>query len=77
VLEFSMFNWSTDETYFKKNAPLEYQQWRVLQLINYGLDGERLDEHLVRRMWPVIKDKILSSEIRDYLEFVLWPEKQS
>lgn len=52
-----MFNWSTDETYFKENAPLEYQQWRVLQLINYGLDGEKLDEQLVRQMWPKIKER--------------------
>ena len=38
-----MINWSTDEEKFKKENPKEYKIWRLSQLINYGLDGEKLD----------------------------------
>jgi len=39
-----MINWSTDEKLFKKKYPEEYKLWRLTQLINYGLDGEKLEE---------------------------------
>jgi len=41
-----MHNWSTDEKYLKK-FPQEYERWRLLQLINYGLDGEKLNLKLL------------------------------
>jgi len=41
-----MHNWSTDEKYLKK-FPQEYERWRLLQLINYGLDGEKIDLKLL------------------------------
>lgn len=72
-----MFNWSTDEAYFKKKAPGQFKQWKLLQLINYGLDGEKLDGQLIKKLWPEIKTKIISQDIKDYLEFLLWPKNQS
>ena len=53
-----MFNWSVDEKRFKKENPEEYKLWRLTQLINYGLDGERLDKKEVKRAWHKIKDKL-------------------
>ncbi len=72
-----MFNWTVDEQYFKNKSPQKYEQWRMLQLINYGLDGEKLDKNKLKKFWPKIKDKILNDDIKIYLEFILWPQKQS
>ena len=65
-----MINWSTDEEAFKKNHPKEYKLWRLTQLINYGLDGEKLSEKEVKKAWPKIKDK-LDPHTVVYLEFLL------
>lgn len=70
-----MYNWSTDEKKFKKEHPEEYKLWRLTQLINYGLDGEKLDREEVKKAWPKIKDR-LDPDIKNYLEFALW-RKQS
>lgn len=72
-----MFNWSVDEQYFKQKSPQKYEQWKLLQLINYGLDGEKLDKDKLIKYWPEIKDKILSKDIKNYLEYILWPKNQS
>ena len=70
-----MFNWSTDEEYFQKQDPKAYEVWRLLQLINYGLDGEKLSRKELRKYWPKIKDKIADSGIKEYLEEILWNKK--
>ena len=44
-----MYNWSVDEKLFKKEDPEGYKIWRIEQLINYGLDGEKLDEKIVKK----------------------------
>jgi len=69
-----MLNWNTDEQTFKKLRPQEYQLWRLTQLINYGLDGEKLDEQEVRSAWPKIKER-LNPDKRKVLEFFLWNKK--
>lgn len=69
-----MYNWSVDEERFKKENPKEYKLWRLTQLINYGLDGEKLDREEVKRAWPKIKDR-LDSDLKKYLEFLLWQKR--
>jgi len=69
-----MINWNTDEKAFKKLHPKEYKLWRIIQLINYGLDGEKLDEKELKRVWRDIKDR-LSPDKRKVLEFLLWNKK--
>lgn len=49
-----MYNWSTNTEELKKD-PERYAKWRLEQLINFGLDGERLDESLVRKYWGVLR----------------------
>lgn len=71
-----MINWSTDEIKFKKEDPEGYKLWRLTQLINYGLDGEKLDKNEVKKAWPKIKDR-LDPKLRDFLSFLIWPKKQS
>ncbi|MBI5701457.1 hypothetical protein HZC34_06425 [Candidatus Saganbacteria bacterium] len=38
-----MYNWSVDVKKLKK-YPEKYAIWRLEQLINYGLSGEKLDQ---------------------------------
>lgn len=66
-----MYNWSTDEKRFKKENPKEYRLWRLVQLINYGLDGEKLDREEVKTAWPKIKDQ-LDPYARRAIEYLLW-----
>ncbi len=66
-----MFNWSVNEEKFKKDSPREYRLWRLTQLINYGLDGEKLDKKEVKKSWPAIKDMI-DPNTKVYLEYLLW-----
>ncbi|MFH1536298.1 MAG: hypothetical protein ABIC96_04520 [Patescibacteria group bacterium] len=69
-----MYNWSTDEKRFKKENPKEYKLWRLTQLINYGLDGEKLDKKEVKKAWPKIKDQ-LDPDRRKTIELFLWEKK--
>ena len=71
-----MHNWSVDEKAFKKLDPEGYRLWRLTQLINYGLDGEKLNEEEVKKAWPKIKDK-LDPHKAAYFEFLLWNKKPS
>ena len=66
-----MYNWSVDEEKFRKESPEVYRLWRLTQLINYGLDGERLSREEVKRAWPKIKDN-LDPYKRRALEYLLW-----
>lgn len=66
-----MLNWNVDEEKFKKEDPEGYKLWRLTQLINYGLDGEKLDRKEVKRVWPKIKEKIDPYK-RRLMEFLLW-----
>ena len=66
-----MINWNTDEKAFKKNSPKEYALWRLTQLINYGLDGEKLDAREVKKAWPKIKNH-LKPDNRKTIECLLW-----
>ncbi len=69
-----MINWSTDEKVFRKKYPEDYKLWRLTQLINYGLDGEKLDREDVKKAWPKIKDR-LDPDLKNYLYFLLWPKQ--
>ena len=45
-----MYNWSVDEDLFKMNNPKKYNLWRITQLINFGLDGEKLNKKEVIKL---------------------------
>lgn len=66
-----MINWNTDERQLKKRNPEAYKLWRLIQLINYGLEGEKLDAKEVRAAWPKIKER-LDPDKRKVIEFFLW-----
>ncbi len=71
-----MVNWSTDEKKFKKSNPKEYKLWRITQLINYGLDGEKLVLSEVKKSWNYIKNKI-DEPSKNYLQYLIWGNQQS
>ena len=67
-----MYNWShIDEEAMKKEDPEKYRLWRLTQLINCGLDGEKLDREEVKAAWPAIKDDI-EPYTRRAIEYLLW-----
>ncbi len=67
-----MYNWSVDEKAFKEADHEGYERWRIEQMINWGLGGEKLDEAKLRKYW----DKLYLDPIkRWYVEFLLWPDK--
>lgn len=45
-----MYNWSVDEKKVKTD-PEKYAIWRLEQLINYGLGGEKLKTDQLRLYW--------------------------
>lgn len=66
-----MINWSTDEEKFKKENPEGYKIWRLVQLINYGIKEEKLDEDEIRKNWNKIKDRLDPYKKRT-LEYLIW-----
>jgi len=66
-----MINWTVDEVKFKKKQPKEYKLWRLTQLINYGLDGEKLNKKEVVKNWDYLSTRI-DPQSRNYLEFLIW-----
>lgn len=48
-----MKNWSTDTTELEKD-PEKFSIWRLEQLINFGLDDEKIDLNELRKYWDVI-----------------------
>lgn len=66
-----MINWTVDEKKMKKTNPKEYKIWRITQLINYGLDGEKLNKKEVIKYWSDLSPRIDPGS-RNYLKFLIW-----
>lgn len=45
-----MYNWSVDTTQLKKN-PEKYTIWKLEQLINFGLNGEKINSTELKKYW--------------------------
>ena len=67
-----MYNWSVDERRFKKDKE-KYAIWKIEQMVNFGLDGERLDNKELKKYWERL---YLDPIKRRYLKFLLWPTKK-
>lgn len=68
-----MYNWNTDTTQLKKN-PEKYTVWKLEQLINYGLNGEKIDRKDLLKYWDKLK---IESQYKKFLQFLLWQSKLS
>lgn len=67
-----MYNWNTSTVELKKH-PRQYTIWKLEQLINYGLDGKKLDRKQLKKYWSKLN---IDPKKRNVLSFLLW-EKQS
>lgn len=45
-----MYNWSTDEEQLKKD-PEKYAIWKLEQLVNFGLNDEKISQADLKRYW--------------------------
>jgi len=66
-----MYNWNTDTKLLKKNQD-KYTIWRLEQLINFGLDEEKLDAKLVKKYWNKLQ---VDPEKKEALAFLLWQKR--
>lgn len=62
-----MYNWSTDEKLLKKDKT-KYAIWKIEQLINFGLNGEKLKESELKKYWSQLN---IDSDRRKFLNFIL------
>lgn len=68
-----MYNWSTDTTELQKD-PEKYAIWKLEQMVNFGLNGEKLNRPLLEKFW----DKLtLDPQKKTFLAFLLWNKKVS
>ena len=65
-----MYNWNTDTSSWDKKSP-SYQIWRLEQLINFGLNTEKLDLSLVKKYWSKLH---LDPDRKKFLSLILWPK---
>ena len=61
-----MYNWSTDEKSFKNKDKKEI--WELEQLINFGLNGRKIDAEKLRLYWDRF---VIDSYRRKFLEMLL------
>lgn len=66
-----MYNWDVDLSKWNKKSR-SYIIWRLQQLINFGLNGEKLDLSLVRKYWSKLE---LDTQRKKFLELILWPQQ--
>ncbi|OGN08034.1 MAG: hypothetical protein A2750_01005 [Candidatus Yanofskybacteria bacterium RIFCSPHIGHO2_01_FULL_45_42] len=66
-----MYNWSTDEEKFKKEDPEGHKIWRIEQMVNFGLDGDKIPEEELRHYWDKIN---IDPARRKLLNLILYGE---
>lgn len=64
-----MYNWNTDLSKWDKKSD-SYKIWQIEQLINFGLNGEKLDLSSVRKYWAKLD---LDPQRKKFLKLILWP----
>lgn len=45
-----MYNWSVDARCLKKNKE-KYAIWKLEQIVNFGLGGEKIDSRKLKKYW--------------------------
>lgn len=62
-----MYNWSTDTTELKKN-PAKYTKWKLEQLINFGLNGEKIKKNELKEHFDELD---IDPVKKSYLKFLI------
>lgn len=60
--------WDYTKTEYDKQAAAD-PKWHLERLINYGLNGEKLNRRLLERYLPELK---IPANRREFLELILW-----
>lgn len=60
--------WDYTKKEYKKQAKAD-PKWHLERLINYGLDGEKLDKKLVKKYLPELN---IPEDRRAFLELLIW-----
>lgn len=63
-----MYNWNTDLSSFDKKSP-EFTIWKLNQLINFGLNGEKINFNLVKKYWGELS---LDTNRKKFLRALIW-----
>ena len=66
-----MYNWNIDTSKWDKKSS-SYQIWRLEQLINFGLNGSKLDPVLTRKYWSKLD---LDPYRKKFIKLILWPKQ--
>src|SRR5260221_83779 len=69
-----MYNWSTDTSKFKSKT--DEKVWGIIQLLDYGVQDEKISKKDIIRFWPRIKDHI-APDVKRLLEYVIWNKVSS
>ncbi len=64
-----MYNWNTSLSKWNKKSE-SYILWQLQQLINFGLNGEKLDLSLIKKCWSKLD---LDPQRKKFLKLILWP----
>lgn len=67
-----MYNWSVNTKSLRKSAE-KYNIWKLEQLVNFGLNGEKINTKLLKRYWDRLN---IDKNRKKILAFWLW-QKQS
>jgi len=65
-------HWSTDTKNLKKDKE-KYAIWRLEQRINFGFGNQKIKEADLKKYWSKLH---LDQAKKNYLEFLLWPNKR-
>ncbi|MFH1947015.1 MAG: hypothetical protein ABIJ23_02570 [Candidatus Magasanikbacteria bacterium] len=68
-----MYNWTVDIKQLKRHKK-QYTIWRLEQLVNFGLGGEKINIKDLKVNWEKLN---LDPNKKKYLSFLLWSTKQS
>lgn len=68
-----MYNWTVDTKQLKKDKN-KFAIWKLEQMVNFGLNGKKLDKKNLKKYWPQLN---LDVKKKKYLSLILWPSKRS
>lgn len=60
--------WDYQKSEYDKQAKAD-PIWHLERLINYGLDGEKINKEMLKKYLPQLK---IPQNRRDFLELLLW-----
>lgn len=63
-----MYNWNTNTSTWNKKSD-SFVIWKLEQLINFGLNGEKLDYKKTKKFWSRL---VLDPQRKKFLNLILW-----